>query len=520
MEFRLLGPLEVSDGDRAIPLGGPKQRTVLAHLLLGANSLVTVERLIDALWGDDPPMSARNTLQTYIKHLRKLVGAERIEHLSSGYRFEVDAHELDMLRFESLVDEARQLATSDTPGAVSRLREALGLWRGAALDDLSEQPSLRPEIARLEEMRTAAIEERMAADLALGRHRDLIPELEAMLARQPYRERSWGHLMVALYRSGRQGDALATYLRARDVLSDELGIDPSPELQHLQEQILKHDPGLETEGETLRGYRLLEQLGEGAFGVVHRAYQPDVGREVAVKVIHPRLANHPEFIRRFTAEAQLVARLEHPHIVPLYDYWRDPDGAYLVMRYLRGGNLREAVADGPLDLPRAVSVTDQVARALAAAHRQGVVHRDVQPANVLFDEDGNAYLSDFGIAKDLATAEVIADEGTPGEFAYYMSPEEARGDEPTHRADIYSLGLVLYECLAGRHAFGDAPVGRAGGQADARPRATPELLPPRPPRVARSRRRQGGGRGAGRPLPRHARVRGSAPRGARPRQPP
>ena len=239
---------------------------MLAHLLLGANNLVTVERLIDSLWGDDPPVSARNTLQTYIKHLRKLVGAERIEHLSSGYRFQVYAHELDMLRFESLVDAARQLTASDMPGAVSRLREALGLWRGPALDDLSEQPSLHPEIARLEEMRTAAIEERMAADLALGRHRDLIPELEAMLARQPYRERSWGHLMVALYRAGRQGDALATYLRAREVLSDELGIDPSPELQHLQDQILKHDPGLETEGETLRGYRLLEKLGEGPSG--------------------------------------------------------------------------------------------------------------------------------------------------------------------------------------------------------------------------------------------------------------
>ena len=119
---------------------------------------------------------------------------------------------------------------------------------------------------------------------------------------------------------------------------------------------------------------------------------------MAVKVIRPALANDPEFIRRFEAEAQLVARLEHPHIVPLYDYWREPDGAFLVMRYLRGGSLREALADGPMPVERALGVVDQVGAALAAAHRQGVVHRDVKPANILLDEDGNAYLSDFGIA--------------------------------------------------------------------------------------------------------------------------
>jgi len=457
MEFGVLGPLEVMDDDGRLQLGGPKQRTVLAHLLLRANNLVTAERLIDALWGEEPPGSARNTLQTYIKHLRKLVGRERIEHLSSGYVLRVRPGELDLLRFETLVEAARALVPSDFPAAAKGLRAALGQWRGRALDDLSEQPSLRPEITRLEEVRIATVEERIGADLALGRHHDLVPELERFVAHHPFREGAWGYLMVALYRSGRQGDALAAYQRAREVLTAELGIDPSPELQHIQKQVLRQDVALDLGGEPLRGYRLLELLGEGGFGAVHRAFQPQVGREVAVKIVHSRLANDPEFIRRFAAEAQLVARVEHPHIVPVYDYWRDPGGAYLVMRYLRGGNLRQLLAsEGPLEPDRAAQVIDDVANALAAAHRLGVVHRDVQPANILFDEEGNTYLSDFGIAQDLATARTLR-EGRPGDIAYYLSPEEARGETPTKRADTYSLGLVLYECLTGRRAIGDSP---------------------------------------------------------------
>ena len=151
----------------------------------------------------------------------------------------------------------------------------------------------------------------------------------------------------------------------------------------------------------MRGYDLHEQIGKGSYGTVYRASQISVGREVAIKVIQPQYANHPEFIRRFETEAQLVARLEHPHIVPLYDYWREPDGAYLVMRWLRAGNLQTRLAEGLLDLATAVTFVDQIAAALTAAHREGVVHRDIKPANILLDEDDNAYLSDFGIAIDV-----------------------------------------------------------------------------------------------------------------------
>jgi YVTN family beta-propeller protein len=426
-------------------------------LLLQPNTVITAERLIDAIWGDEPPATARNTLQTYVRHLRKALGSDRIQHRSSGYVFSASTTEVDAFRFEALVDQARGLASADASGAAGILQEALRLWRGPALDDLADQASLRSNIARLEELRLAATEDRIGAELAVGRHRELVPELRTLVERHPLRERLWAYLMVALYRSSRQGDALAAYRHARGTLRKELGIDPSPELQHLFERILRQDAGLELSGVPLRGYRLLERIGHGAFGVVWRAYQPQVGREVAVKMIRPEFADHPEFIRRFDAEAQLVARLEHPHVVPLYDYWREPVGAYLVMRFLRGGSLRDALAHGPLEVDRAVRLIDEVSLALAAAHRQGVVHGDVKPANVLFDEEGNAYLSDFALAKDAATKSPATLGGPPTGLADYLSPEEALGEPVTTRADLYGLGLLIYESLAGRHPFAETP---------------------------------------------------------------
>jgi WD40 repeat protein/serine/threonine protein kinase len=207
-------------------------------------------------------------------------------------------------------------------------------------------------------------------------------------------------------------------------------------------------------GTCIKGYELQEQIGIGGFGAVYRAFQSAVGREVAVKVILPELANNPEFIRRFEIEAQTIARLEHMHIAPLHDYWRDPDGAYLVMRYFRGGSLAAALRNGPYDLQAAALLLDQVASALTVAHRNNVIHRDLKPGNILLDEDGNAYLSDFGIAKDISRP----DSGLTGTDAIvgsldYISPEQARSEPITPRTDIYSLGVVLFEVLTGEHPF-------------------------------------------------------------------
>ncbi len=212
-------------------------------------------------------------------------------------------------------------------------------------------------------------------------------------------------------------------------------------------------------GQEIRGYVLHERIGAGGFGAVYRATQSSVGREVAVKIILPQFASQPDFKRRFESEARLIARLEHVHIVPLIDYWREQNGsAYLVMRWLRGGNLRRMIREQPLDLPLAVRIIDQIAQALSVAHRHGIVHRDLKPDNILLDEYENAYLSDFGIAKDVATnAGVTQTGGTPGTPAY-AAPEQLTGQLVTPQTDIYSLGITLYEALVGQHPFPKAPL--------------------------------------------------------------
>ena len=359
VRFQLLGPLQASDGDAPIAIGGPKQRLVLAHLLLNLNQTVPTDHLIDAVWGDEPPETARGTLQSYISRLRGSFGPEAIEGGARGYRFRAAPEDLDTFRFETLLRDARDdgLGPQD---ALDALDEALDLWRGPPLADLALEPSLLGEIARLEELRLTAIEERVAIRLDLGQHVEVVAELEAATAAHPLRERLWGQLILALYRSGRQAEALTAFDRARRILADQLGIDPSRELQDLHERVLRQEENLQLPGEALRGYRLLDKIGEGAFGSVFRAIQPQVEREVAVKAIHAELANQPDFVRRFEREAQLVARLEHPHIVPLYDYWREPDAAYLIMRFLRGGSLEDTLRNGPLDLQRAAQILDQI----------------------------------------------------------------------------------------------------------------------------------------------------------------
>jgi serine/threonine protein kinase/WD40 repeat protein len=454
MRFCLLGSLEASGEGGPVALGGPKQRIVLAHLVLGANRVVSAEYLIDALWGEQLPEDPKSTLQVYVSRLRSALGPDAVEAQAPGYVLRAGRDEVDALRFEDLLGAARGNG-SDPRVTDEILAEALELWRGPALADLSGEPSLTGDIARLEELRLQALEEKIEARLELGRHVQVIAELEGLTQTHPLRERLWRGLMLALYRSDRQGEALAAFERARTVLAEELGIDPSRDLQLLHERILRQDPELDLKGEPLRGYRLLEQIGEGAFGVVYRATQPQIGREVAIKAVAPELANHPDFVRRFEREAQIVAKLEHPHIVPLYDYWREPNAAYLVMRFLRGGSVEDLLRSGPVDPERASSILDQVAAALSAAHRQGIVHRDVKPGNVLLDEVGNAYLTDFGVALEAGSPERSSGtmiRGTPG----YLSPEQVRLDPASPRSDVYALGIVAYEMLTGASPFPDS----------------------------------------------------------------
>ncbi|MFP4323542.1 MAG: protein kinase domain-containing protein, partial [Anaerolineales bacterium] len=207
-------------------------------------------------------------------------------------------------------------------------------------------------------------------------------------------------------------------------------------------------------GDVLKGYEIRQQLGLGGFGAVYLAWQQLVRREVAVKVILPDYANEPDFIRRFEAEAQLVARLEHLHIVPLYDYWRDPNGAFLIMRILKGGSLKEALNDqGPWPPDKVSSLLDQVASALAVAHRNQVIHRDMKPANILLDDDENAFLTDFGIAKKLNASDDDEDKNQIVGSPSYMAPEQIEGDLVSPQTDIYGLGIITYEMLTGLRPF-------------------------------------------------------------------
>jgi WD40 repeat protein/serine/threonine protein kinase len=210
-------------------------------------------------------------------------------------------------------------------------------------------------------------------------------------------------------------------------------------------------------GKTIKGYEIRKKLGEGGFGVVYLAYQAAIDREVAIKAIPPKDANQPDFIRRFEFEARTIARLEHPHIVPLFDYWRDPEGAYLVMRYLKGGSLTDFLHRGKAKREQILQIVDQVGSALQAAHRAGVIHRDLKPDNVLMDEEGNAYLADFGIAKVVgAQDDEIGTSGTPA----YMSPEQITGSQLSPQTDMYAFGIILYELMAGQHPFAGVTVSK------------------------------------------------------------
>src|SRR5918912_833078 len=243
MEFRILGPLEVYELNCQIELGGRKQRALLGVLLLHANEPISSERLVDELWGARPPARAHKLVQGYVSGLRKVLGPTRLVTRPPGYLVRVEAGELDLLEFERLVAEAR---AAQEPGLVAeRLREALALWRGAALADLRLEGFAASEAERLNELRLVTLLTRIEADLELGRHVELVGELESLVAAHPLQERLRALLMLTLYRSGRQADALELYRATRTLLADELGLDPSPDLQRLERLVLTHDAELD-----------------------------------------------------------------------------------------------------------------------------------------------------------------------------------------------------------------------------------------------------------------------------------
>lgn len=486
MRIMVLGPLEaVRDDGTPVDLGSRRQRRLLGSLVINAGSLVSEGRLTEMVWDPEQlPDGGVRALRTVVSRLRQTLGptgstAPHIVTRPSGYLMELNGSSVDAIEFDAAVHRAcDHLARRELDAALAEFDAALALWRGPAYAEFAEDDWARIEAARLDELRTTAREGRVDAQLEQGHHAEAIGELERMIADDPYRERPRAQLITALYRSGRHADALRSYHDYRTVLAEDLGLEPSAELRELEHRVLAHDPELTSPAtaRSVKSYELIETIGEGAWGEVWIARQQSVDRDVAVKVIGRNLADDPDFIRRFEIEARVIAALEHPHIVPLYDFWRDPSGAYLVMRLLRGGSLADRLSThGPLELGDAVRLVQQVGTALGAAHRVGVVHRDVKPSNILTDDEGNAYLGDFGVALAEGAERSLEAAGSLG----FAAPEQLRGEPVGPTADVHGLAMTLWAALSAPRGHIDssstAYMAGAGQQVGAFRDARPDL---------------------------------------------
>ena len=618
MDIRVLGPLEVRVDGTPIALGGPKPRLLVAMLVQALGTRVSTEALLAALYGEHPPGGGRRTVQTYVSKLRRGFG-EALHSAAGGYVLDVDPTSVDAVRFETTYRAATARVVDQPDRAAVLLRDALASWRGHAYADVDAEGPIVAEVTRLHELRLAATEARLDADLALGRHDQVLGELEALVAQHPLRERFHAQRMLALYRAGRQADALQAFSAVRTRLVDELGLDPSEELRDLERRMLAQDAGLLLEdrrverravvvtdidpehwddadvharlrrrdeviasradrdgtiveghgtavvvtltevgravdlaatlardaegmriavdhgdveqvrggvsgppvtraarvvalghpgqvlltaaaqaqlaasaqpGRTLTslgthavsglgepvalfqlqalglpgpfpalrtgrlpppipvpvagslpGHELRGQLVTTTLGTLHLAYQPAVGREVAVFVVDAALARDADFVRQFEVEAQRLARLTHPHIVGLLDHWRTPEQAVLVFRHVDSSSLGSVAAAG-LPAGEVSTILEQVAEALDHAHGRGVVHGAVGAASVRLDGDGNVWVSGVGVRQVCGA--------TPGAWVHELAaPEVLDGSAASPRTDVYGLGLLAHHLLSG-----------------------------------------------------------------------
>ncbi len=618
LDYRVLGQLEACVGGAPAALGGRKQRGVLAVLIAATGRPVSVDALLIATYGEDASPGGKATLHTYVSNLRHVLG-DVIVRQGDAYFLDCAEAMVDAAVFEQTC--ARAAAIEDPERSSAELREALSLWRGHAYADIEANGHLDGEITRLNEMRVAALESRIDADMRAGRHREVVGELDALTVEYPYRESLQALHMLALYRCGRQAEALRAYARTRELLVESLGIDPSPQLKDLERRILAQDRDLSisigptvrrsailvadledaewrdpwerdiaygrrdddleavaaTEGGTMLspkgtagyivfddaisavraarsivndatritidvgdlemredepigpplaraarlvaiahagqvllssaahdalaiggqtgwaaeslgrfdivgldpavhvyqlvgrgfgsefpplrvdrlppavpggvdrsvpGYELRQLIGIGQLGEVHRAYQPSVGREVALRIFGREMVCHPQFVRRFETASQRITRVEHPHVVPLLDYWREPNRAVMVSRLMTGGNLGERIPPDGFGPAQTLEIAETIASAVGSAHRHGVVHGRIRPENVLFDAEDNAFVADLGIDEICSGVITFASSA-------YDAPERLGGALATRASDIYSLGVLVEHLLDG-----------------------------------------------------------------------
>ena len=314
MYVQILGPLAVEAAGVPVTLGARRERQVLALLAASTNRTVPLDRIVGELWPADPPATPRHTVQSYVYRLRASLGgaADRIETTPHGYRLHLREHELDAGRFEDLASQAREPGI-DPDTASALLATALGIWRGPAYADVVDLPTLMPERARLEMLRIAAIEDRFDAELALGRHRETISDLEVAVAEEPLRERLWSQLMLALYRSEQQADALAAFRRAKGILGDSLGIDPGPRLIDLEGRILLHDESLQLPG-PLRNAETGSLLPEPRTRLIGRAREVETVRGLLGRERLVTITGAPGVGKtRVAFEVARLAKDDYPH---------------------------------------------------------------------------------------------------------------------------------------------------------------------------------------------------------------
>lgn len=451
LEVRLLGRYEARLRDRSIDLSSRPAQSLLAYLLLNPNQPIRREKLAGLIWPDSAESNARSSLRHALWRVRKSFDSDADAYLrADDLTISLRLHPDDWVDVNLLETQIQDEVSSEV------LIEIASAYGGELLPGFYENwvTAERERLKAVFERKMDVLLERLVGE---SRWEEVIRWGEHWISLGFTPEHAYRAIMVAHAALGDLGKAAAVYQRGALALERDLGVKPSRQTREIYQGLmagtLKDVLPFARNKLAPRGYKLLQQIGAGSFGAVYRASHPEVEREVAIKVILPQYANNPDFVRRFETEAQIVARLEHPHIVPLYDYWREPDGAYLVMRYLRGGSLASNLEHGPLELAATLNMLDQLAAALATAHREGIVHRDIKPANILLDEAGNYYLSDFGIAKDTSANPSASSSGGIKGSPFYASPEQLLGEPVTPRSDIYSLGLVLYQALTGKHPY-------------------------------------------------------------------
>jgi DNA-binding SARP family transcriptional activator len=454
VEYRILGPLEVVDEGEPVALGRLKERLVLAVLLLHANEFVARERLIDELWGESPPPTARKAVNVYVSQLRKALvrnGCDPITTADGGYRLEVDAERLDTARLQQLIASARERAAAgELEAAAEHLAEALDLWRGPTLAGLLLESHGRDEIAQLDELRLTALMDRIDCDLALGRHEQVLGELNLLVREHPLRERLRGQQMLALYRAERQADALDAYAEARRTLVDDLGIEPSEAMQRLQQAILRHDSSLETPG----GTAAVNGLAPSAAAPPSPIADADVSEGPTRRRFRPRRWQLVLACFVILAAAAATAAMlstsagATPHIVPNSLVQLNPRTGKPVL-VKRVGVFPAPLAVTPTAIWTANSGDNTVSRYDLRTHT--VDTRGVspgQPNDITFDREGNAWITSSN------------EDGTPAQYSVVTRLQAGPGGTspgtiyPSHVGPVHvPLPYAGLEALGGDHLW-------------------------------------------------------------------